>query len=183
MDRPGTCLKCGGKRLAVAREGLQEMLEKWVSSDDQKEQDRMMKNADLVANRGVEAIMCLMGRGIGEATANRLLVKVPPGDSEGLLQAIHKAEVNTLELAAFGAEGPLLQPRKVHASVQSVETAIGHHLPSNTVGSNVHRLAGGLVVGAARWESRVVGHRRWLSGVAVVLWPWQVEPEALIAGC
>ena len=101
MDRPGTCLKCGGKRLAVAREGLQEMLEKWVTSDDQKEQDRMMKNADLVANRGVEAIMCLMGRGIGEATANRLLVKVPPGDSEGLLQAIHKAEVEYARTRRF----------------------------------------------------------------------------------
>ena len=101
MEKPGTCLKCGGRRLAVAREGLQEMLEKWVTSEDQKDQDRMMKNADLVANRGSEAIMCLMGRGIAEATANRLLVRVSPGDTEGLLQAIHKAEVEYARTRRF----------------------------------------------------------------------------------
>ena len=101
MERPGTCLKCGGQRLAVAREGLQEMLEKWVSSDDPKDQDRMVKNADLVANRGLEAIMCMMGRGIGEATANRLMVKVSPGDTEGLLQAIHRAEVEYARTRRF----------------------------------------------------------------------------------
>ena len=101
MERPGTCLKCGGQRLAVAREGLQEMLEKWVSSEDPKDQDRMVKNADLVANRGLEAIMCMMGRGIGEATANRLMVKVSPGDTEGLLQAIHRAEVEYARTRRF----------------------------------------------------------------------------------
>ena len=101
MERPGYCLKCGGNRLACAREGLQEMLEKWVKSEDVKDQDRMMKNADLVANRGLEAIMCLMGRGIAEATANRLLVKVMPGDEEGLLQAIHLAEVDYARTRRF----------------------------------------------------------------------------------
>ena len=101
IERPGTCLKCGGTRLACAREGLQEMLEKWVQSDDRKDQDRMMKNADLVANRGLEAIMCMMGRGIGEATANRLLVKVRQGDEEGLLQAIHHAEVEYARTRRF----------------------------------------------------------------------------------
>ena len=101
MERPGTCLKCGGKRLACAREGLQDMLEGWVKSEDQKDQDRMMKNADLVANRGLEAIMCLMGRGIAEATANRLLVKVSPGDTDGLLQAIHRAEVEYARTRRF----------------------------------------------------------------------------------
>ncbi|MDP6199151.1 MAG: DEAD/DEAH box helicase [Candidatus Poseidonia sp.] len=101
IDRPGTCLKCGGQRLACAREGLQEMLEKWVASEDRKDQDRMMKIADLVANRGIEAIMCLMGRGIAEATANRLLVKVRMGDEEGLLQAIHHAEVEYARTRRF----------------------------------------------------------------------------------
>ena len=101
MERPGACLRCGGQRLACAREGLQEMLEKWVKSEDIKDQDRMMKNADLVANRGVEAILCLMGRGIAEATANRLLVKVMPGDEEGLLQAIHRAEVEYARTRQF----------------------------------------------------------------------------------
>ena len=101
MEKPGTCLKCGGNRLACAREGLQEMLEKWVKSEDIKDQDRMMKNADLVANRGVEAILCLMGRGVGEATANRLLVKVMPGNEEGLLHAIHLAEVEYARTRRF----------------------------------------------------------------------------------
>jgi ATP-dependent Lhr-like helicase len=101
MEKPGSCLKCGGNRLACAREGLQEMLEKWVASEDVKDQDRMMKNADLVANRGAEAIMCLMGRGIGEATANRLLVKVMPGDEQALLQAIHRSEVEYARTRRF----------------------------------------------------------------------------------
>jgi ATP-dependent Lhr-like helicase len=61
----------------------------------------MMKNADLVANRGLEAIMCLMGRGIAEATANRLLVKVMPGDEEALLQVIHLAEVEYARTRRF----------------------------------------------------------------------------------
>ena len=60
-----------------------------------------MKNADLVANRGLEAFMCMMGRGIGEATANRLMVKVSPGDTEGLLQAIHRAEVEYARTRRF----------------------------------------------------------------------------------
>ena len=95
-------MKCGGTAFGLRSErGLQEMLEKWVQSDDRKDQDRMMKNADLVANRGLEAIMCMMGRGIGEATANRLLVKVRQGDEEGLLQAIHHAEVEYARTRRF----------------------------------------------------------------------------------
>lgn len=101
MDKPGSCLRCGGNRLACAREGLEGMLEKWVKSDDEKDQDRMMKNADLVANRGIDAIMCLMGRGIAEATANRLLVKVMPNDQDGLLHAIHMAEVEYARTRRF----------------------------------------------------------------------------------
>jgi ATP-dependent Lhr-like helicase len=101
LDKADTCLKCKGKMLACAREGLQPMLEKWVASEDQKEQDRMMKNASIVANRGLEAILCLMGRGIGEATAIRLLVKVPQGDEEGLLEAIHRAEVEYARTRRF----------------------------------------------------------------------------------
>lgn len=81
--------------------GLQEMLEKWVTSEDPKDHDRMMKNADLVAIRGIEAIMGLMDRGIAEATANRLLVNVMPGNEEGLLQAIHHAEVEYARTRRF----------------------------------------------------------------------------------
>jgi ATP-dependent Lhr-like helicase len=101
LDKPGTCLKCGGTRLACAREGLTSMLEGWVKSDDQKDQDRMAKNAALVANRGLDAIMALMGRGIGEATATRIMVKTPPNNEQALLKAIHHAEVEYARTRRF----------------------------------------------------------------------------------
>ncbi|MAJ01379.1 MAG: hypothetical protein CMA10_03120 [Euryarchaeota archaeon] len=101
MDKPDRCLKCNGKMLACAREGLQSSLEQWVASDDQKDQDRMMKNASIIANRGKEAILCLMGRGIGEATAIRLLLKVPQGNEDELLEAIHRAEVEYARTRRF----------------------------------------------------------------------------------
>jgi len=101
IDNVETCLSCGGRMLACAREGMLDMLEKWVGSEDTAEQDRMMKNADIVANRGHEAILCLMGRGIGEATAIRILRKVRRGDEEGLLQAIHHAEVEYARTRRF----------------------------------------------------------------------------------
>lgn len=101
IERPGTCLKCGGTRLACAREGLTSMLEGWVTSEDQKDQDRMAKNAALVANRGLEAIMALMGRGVGEATASRIMVKTPQGNEQALLKAIHHAEVEYARTRRF----------------------------------------------------------------------------------
>ena len=87
--------------LACAREGMQSMLEGWVNSDDEKDQDRMVKNAAVVANRGFEAVLCLMGRGIGEATAQRLLRKVPHNMEENLLEAIHHAEVEYARTSRF----------------------------------------------------------------------------------
>lgn len=77
------------------------MLEKWVASEDESDQDRMVKNADAVANRGYEAILCLMGRGIGEATALRILRKVTRGNEDALLQAIHLAEVEYARTRRF----------------------------------------------------------------------------------
>jgi ATP-dependent Lhr-like helicase len=101
MDKIQFCLSCGGRMLACAREGMLDMLEKWVASEDESDQDRMTKNADIVAHRGYEAILCLMGRGIGEATAIRILRKVTRGDEEGLLQAIHHAEVDYARTRRF----------------------------------------------------------------------------------
>ena len=54
--------------LAVAREGMEKMLVDWVKSDDEGDRNRMQKNALAVSNRGHEAIIALMGRGVGEAT-------------------------------------------------------------------------------------------------------------------
>ena len=95
------CLKCGGKMLACMREGLEKQLVAWVKSDDEKDRERMMKNAQTVANRGMDAILALMGRGVGEATCQRLMRKVQRGDLEGLLEAIHIAEIEYARTRRF----------------------------------------------------------------------------------
>tara|TARA_Y100001978_G_scaffold154350_2_gene139772 strand:+ start:272 stop:3280 length:3009 start_codon:yes stop_codon:yes gene_type:complete len=95
------CLKCGGKMLACSREGLEKQLIQWVSADDEKTRDRMMKNAQAVSNRGMDAILALMGRGIGEVTCQRLMRKVQRGDREGLLEAIHVAEIEYARTRRF----------------------------------------------------------------------------------
>ncbi len=95
------CLKCSGRMLACAREGMEKMLESWVESDDESDQVRMMKNAELVQNRGYEGVLCLMGRGIGEATAQRILKKVPRKNIEGLLKSIHHAEIEYARTRRF----------------------------------------------------------------------------------
>jgi len=97
------CSKCSGTMLACAREGMQTMLEGWVASEDEKDQGRMMKNAAIVQNRGYEAVVCLMGRGVGEATAQRLLRKVQRNNMEGLLEAIHNAEIEYARTRRFWA--------------------------------------------------------------------------------
>ena len=95
------CLKCGGQMLACMREGLEKQLLALVKSDDKKERDRVMKNAQAVANRGMDAILALMGRGIGEATCQRLMRKVQRGDLDGLLEAIHIAEIEYARTRRF----------------------------------------------------------------------------------
>ena len=87
--------------LACSREGMAKMLEGWVKSDDVKDRDRMEKNAQLVNHRGHEAVIALMGRGIGEATAQRLLRKTPRGNIDSLLEAIHLAEIEYARTRRF----------------------------------------------------------------------------------
>jgi ATP-dependent Lhr-like helicase len=101
IDDPKTCIRCGGKMLAVSREGLEKQLIKWVESDDQKDQERMMKNAQVVANRGIEAILALMGRGVGEMTCQRIMRKVQRGNRDALLEAIHIAEIDYARTRRF----------------------------------------------------------------------------------
>ncbi len=95
------CRSCGGRMLACAREGMLSMLEGWVASDDEKDAARMEKNAQIVASRGLEAVLALMGRGVGEATAQRLLRKVQRGDVDRLLEAIHEAEIEYARTRRF----------------------------------------------------------------------------------
>ena len=96
-----TCLKCKGQMLACSREGLEKQLLDWVKSDEEKTRDRMMKNAQSVANRGMDAILALMGRGVGEVTCQRIMRKVQRGDKEGLLEAIHIAEIEYARTRRF----------------------------------------------------------------------------------
>ena len=101
MSDAKKCLSCGGQMLACAREGLEKQLIDWVKSDEEKTRDRMMKNAQAVANRGMDAILALMGRGIGEATCQRLMRKVQRGDKDALLEAIHIAEIEYARTRRF----------------------------------------------------------------------------------
>ena len=103
MDDVGKCIKCGGRMLACAREGMEKMLVSWVKSDDVKDRDRMQKNAQAVANRKHEAVIALMGRGVGEATCQRILRKVQRGDMDGLLEAIHLSELEYARTRRFWA--------------------------------------------------------------------------------
>ena len=97
----GICLKCKGRMLACAREGLLSMLKEWVSSDEEADRNRMVKNAEIVQNRGQDAVLCLMGRGVGEATAQRILRKVPRNNRDKLLKTIHLAEVEYARTRRF----------------------------------------------------------------------------------
>ena len=76
------------------------MLEGWVKSEDKKDQDRMEKNAQLVLNRGHEAVIALMGRGVGEATAQRVLRKTPR-KYRCFAEAIHLAEIEYARTRRF----------------------------------------------------------------------------------
>jgi len=93
--------ECGGTMLAAAREGLEERLAEWVSSEDAAVQSRMERNAQLVRQRGIEALICLMARGVGEETATRILRKVPKGDHELMMRIIHEAELNYARTRRF----------------------------------------------------------------------------------
>ncbi len=95
------CRHCQGRMMACAREGLREMLEKWVASSERSDVDRMNRCAEAIKRRGIEAVLCLMGRGIGESTTTRLLRSVIPGDRDGLLEAIHNAEVTYARTRRF----------------------------------------------------------------------------------
>ena len=98
------CGICQATMRAVAREGLNDELIKWVASDEEKIRNRMMRNAEMVQNRGLDAILCLMARGVGEDTATRILRAYPPeSERDSLLKAIHEAEVQYARTRRFWA--------------------------------------------------------------------------------
>ena len=92
-ERIEDCSSCGGRMLACAPERMEGMLAEWVSSRDHTIRGKMEKNAELVRNHGVEAVMCLMGRGIAEETATRIMRGHVKGERIRLLRSIHNAEL------------------------------------------------------------------------------------------
>ena len=92
-DRIEGCSSCGGRMLACAPERMESMLAEWVSSRDHTIRGKMEKNAELVRNHGVEAVICLMGRGIAEETATRIMRGHVKGERIRLLRSIHNAEL------------------------------------------------------------------------------------------
>jgi len=100
IDR--SCGVCQATMRAVAREGLGDELAKWVGSEEEKIRNRMMRNAEMVQHRGLDAILCLMARGVGEDTATRILRAYPPeSERDSLLKAIHEAEVQYARTRRF----------------------------------------------------------------------------------
>ncbi|MEC7706417.1 MAG: helicase-related protein, partial [Candidatus Thermoplasmatota archaeon] len=92
-ERLEDCSSCGGRMQACAPERMESMLAEWVSSRDPTIRGKMEKNAELVRNHGVEAVMCLMGRGIAEETATRIMRGHVKGERIRLLRSIHNAEL------------------------------------------------------------------------------------------
>jgi len=96
------CSICSATMRAVAREGLSDELKQWVASEDEKVRNRMLRNAEMVQNRGLDAILCMMARGVGEDTATRILRAHPPeGERDALLKAIHDAEIQYARTRRF----------------------------------------------------------------------------------
>jgi ATP-dependent Lhr-like helicase len=92
---------CGGMMLAAAVERGEKRLKDSIASTDEKERTRMIRNAELVRQYGLEAILCLVGRGIAENTAAKILRATPPKDRAALLRAIHKAEMQYARTRRF----------------------------------------------------------------------------------
>ena len=94
------CSTCGGTMLACAQERMEKSLMDRIESTDQKISGKVQRNAELVRTHGHDAILCLMGRGIGEETATRIL-RGPDGDRIRLLRAIHNAELQYARTRPF----------------------------------------------------------------------------------
>ena len=90
----GSCPVCGGGMRCCGPERMEEMILGWVKSRDPKDRARIQKNAELLSNHGFESILCLMGRGVGEETATRILRGFHTRSRTELLRSIHNAEID-----------------------------------------------------------------------------------------
>lgn len=99
--RPKHCQSCSGRMMACLPEHRREELEAGLASSEEKDRTRMRRNAELLADRGMEAVLCLMGRGIGEVGARRILDRVPRGSEMDLFEAIHHQEIAYAQTRRF----------------------------------------------------------------------------------
>ncbi|MFQ3321001.1 MAG: ATP-dependent Lhr-like helicase [Candidatus Thalassarchaeaceae archaeon] len=87
------CSLCGGTMLACSPERMENRLKEMIESKDSRIRGKVMKNAELIKTHGLDGIICLMGRGVGEETATRILRGHIAGDRMSLLRSIHDAEL------------------------------------------------------------------------------------------
>jgi ATP-dependent Lhr-like helicase len=87
------CTLCGGTMLACSPERMEKKLMEMIESRDSKVRGKMIKNAELLKTHGIDAVICLMGRGVGEETATRILRGHISGERVSLLRSIHEAEL------------------------------------------------------------------------------------------
>ena len=92
-ERIEPCSTCSGTMQACSPERMESMLSDWVESKDPKIYAKMTKNAELIRTHGKDAIICMMGRGIAEETATRILRGHIFGERVRLLRSIHNAEL------------------------------------------------------------------------------------------
>ena len=78
---------------ACSPERMENMLSDWIQSKDPKIYAKMTKNAELIRTHGKDAIICMMGRGIAEETATKILRGHISGERVRLLRSIHNAEL------------------------------------------------------------------------------------------
>ena len=92
-ERIESCSTCSGTMQACSPERMESMLIDWVESRDPKVSGKMTKNAELIRTHGKDAVICMMGRGIAEETATRILRGHVFGERVRLLRSIHNAEL------------------------------------------------------------------------------------------
>lgn len=92
-ERIEACSTCSGTMQACSPERMEGMLIEWVESKDPKISGKMTKNAELIRTHGKDAVICMMGRGIAEETATRILRGHVFGERVRLLRLIHNAEL------------------------------------------------------------------------------------------
>ena len=92
-ERIEPCSTCSGTMQACSPERMEAMLVDWVESRDPKISGKMTKNAELIRTHGKDAVICMMGRGIAEETATRILRGHIFGERVRLLRSIHNAEL------------------------------------------------------------------------------------------